>query len=51
MCSSIATSAGAPFAQRLTGRCSADDATIGGRRELAEDGETWRTGVDVISPP
>ncbi|MDX6556016.1 MAG: hypothetical protein QOD86_2211 [Miltoncostaeaceae bacterium] len=38
---------GAPFAQRFTGRFSADGRTIAGRWEIAEDGADWRTDFDV----
>ena len=38
---------GQPFSQRFTGTFSEDGRTITGRWEIAEDGRTWRTDLDV----
>ena len=38
---------GTPFAQRFTGRFSADGATITGRWELAREGGAWETDFEV----
>ena len=39
---------GEPFAQRFTGRFSADGDTITGRWELAEGGADFRTDFDLV---
>lgn len=36
------------FAQRFTGEFSADGATITGKWETCEDGQTWRHDFDII---
>src|SRR5262249_58032249 len=38
---------GPPFAQRFRGTFSPDGRTIGGRWELQEPGQAWRTDFDV----
>jgi hypothetical protein len=38
---------GEPFSQRFTSTFSADGKTIAGRWEMAEDGKTWKTDIEL----